>query len=87
MPRIKIVGYCSIEGCERPIKNQGICQYHYNKKRLEENPSKAKAGLRGHKLYHLWFERKQSNIVCERWLDFNNFIWDIEILNGGNKEN
>lgn len=44
---------------------------------MEENPSKKFAGVRGHHLYHLWFERKQNKILCYRWLDFNNFIWDI----------
>lgn len=74
MPRRKIIGWCSIEGCQRPLKSLGLCQYHYNKKRLEEKPDRAKAGLRGHPFYHLWFERKQNGILCESWLDFEEFI-------------
>lgn len=73
MPRKKVIGFCAIEGCQRPLKTMGFCQYHYNKKRLEENPDKKKR----HPYYHLWFERKQCGVLCEEWLDFGNFVWGI----------
>ncbi len=78
MPRKRVVGWCSIEGCERPLKNLGLCQYHYNKKRIEENPRKAYSGLRGHPLYILWWQRKSDNQLCEEWLDFETFVNDVE---------
>src|SRR6266567_7262027 len=77
MSRTKITQICSLEGCERPHRSSGLCQYHYNKKRIEEKPERAKAGLRGHPFYQLWFERKQCKLLFERWLKFENFIWDI----------
>lgn len=77
MGRKRLIEWCTIEGCERPAKSLSLCHYHYNKKRLEENPNRAKAGLRGHPFYHLWFERKTNSILCEAWLDFEIFIKDI----------
>lgn len=78
MPRAKLnFGPCSIDGCERNSKSLGFCQYHYNKRRLEEKPDRAKAGLRGHPYYHLWFERKQANILCWEWTHFQYFIEGI----------
>lgn len=78
MPRKKIIAPCSIEGCERPHKTMSLCQYHYNKKRLEENPKKAFTGVRGHPFYMLWFERKQCKQLCWEWLlDFKKFVQDI----------
>jgi hypothetical protein len=75
MPRKKLIGFCTIEGCERPLKTTtGLCQYHYNKKRLEENPKKAFAGVRGHPLYMIWWERKQNNLLCWEWTCFEYFV-------------
>src|SRR5882762_10522242 len=84
MPRKKTIGFCPIEGCERPLKGTKLCQYHYNKRRLKENPKKAFAGIRGHPFYHLWFERKQCEILCWDWaLDFKKFVSDIGIKPDG----
>lgn len=77
MPRKRNIGFCKIDGCERPLKTFEYCQYHYNKKRLAEKPERARAGLRGHPFYHLWFERKQNGLLCDKWLDFKLFVWDI----------
>lgn len=78
MPRKKIIGFCTIEGCERPLKTTtGLCHYHYNKKRLEEKPERARAGLRGHPFYQLWFERKQLKLLCWEWSHFPYFIEGI----------
>lgn len=71
------IEWCTLEGCERPASSLGLCQYHYNKKRLAENPNKAYSGLRGHPFYIIWWQRKQGGELCERWLDFENFVWDI----------
>lgn len=84
MPRKKIIGWCTVEGCDRPLKTMGLCQYHYNKKRLEEKPERAKAGLRGHPFYSLWFERKQAEQLCDEWLDFSTFIIGISPKPEGN---
>src|SRR6266566_1583231 len=85
MSRTKITQICSIENCERPHRSLGLCRYHYNKKRLEENPSKARVGVIGNPFYHLWRERKQCGILCKRWLEFENFLWDI-LVKGGKPE-
>lgn len=74
MGRPKIEGACSIEGCQNSLSAKGLCQYHYNKRRLEETPEHAKAGLRGHPLYNLWYERKQLNLLCWEWTHFPYFI-------------
>lgn len=77
MSRKRIIGRCAIEGCQRPLKSKGLCQYHYVKKRLEEKPERAKAGVNGHPFYHLWFERKKNGVLCEEWLDFKTFAEGI----------
>jgi len=77
MSRKKIVGWCSVEGCQRPLKNLGLCQFHYLKKWRAENPSKAKGKLRAHPYYHLWYERKQNEQLCDEWLDFEAFILGV----------
>jgi len=73
--RPKINGIC-IE-CDKQAVSKGRCAYHYNKKRIEDDPSKANSGLRGHSLYITWFERKANNDLCEAWLNFETFIQDV----------
>lgn len=74
MPRKRLIGFCTIEGCERPLKSStGVCQYHYNKKRLIDNPDK----LNRHPFYHLWFERKQCGLLCWEWTSFKYFVEGI----------
>ena len=75
MGRPKINGIC-IE-CDKQAVSKGRCAYHYNKRRIEADPSKANSGLRGHPYYHLWFERKTNNDLCEAWLNFETFIQDV----------
>ncbi len=74
MGRPRIEGICSTKDCQNSIYSKGFCQYHYNRHRLNNDPEKAKAGLRGHPLYHLWFERKQANLLCWEWTHFPYFI-------------
>lgn len=75
MARLRLnTGLCSIDECKREAKTLGLCLYHYNKQRLEYDPEKGKSGLRGHPYYHLWYERKQANLLCWEWTDFKYFI-------------
>jgi Recombination endonuclease VII len=75
MGRPRINGICY--NCEKQAISKGFCAYHYNKQRIEADPSKANSGLRGHPYYHLWFERKTNNDLVEEWLDFKIFIKDV----------
>jgi len=84
MGRPKIEGVCKIWGCDNPLSAKGFCQYHYNKDRLERDPTVAKAGLRGHPFYHLWFERKSFDLLCDEWLQFQNFIDGVSPKPEGN---
>lgn len=75
MPRIKIEGVCSVEGCDKPLKGRVYCRNHYQMNYLYGRTTKKHSGdKRKHPIYHLWFERKQNNLLCWEWLDFAEFI-------------
>lgn len=82
MGRPKINGVCSL--CERQAEAKGLCGYHYRKQRLIDDPSKIKSGIIGSPFYNIWFSRKQSNELCEAWLDFKKFEIDIQPKPEGN---
>lgn len=77
MPRPKTqIGPCTVEGCERPKRAQGLCQKHYNMRHVHGRLEKVNTGeKRSHPLYSIWFERKQRDSLCEAWAnDFWAFV-------------
>lgn len=71
---------CSIGKCERVIFAKKMCSTHYKKQwRPPEyqvwDSMKQRCNNPNNKKYHLYGGRGIR--VCERWLDFNNFLEDI----------
>lgn len=77
---------CSVENCGKPIKTKGFCRNHYMMQYLYNGrTTKIHSGdKRKNPLYHLWFERKANNYLCEAWLDFEVFVKDISPKPEGN---
>lgn len=81
--------FCCVEGCWELVKRKGWCGKHYQKfyKIAPDYQARDKifeGEKRKHPFYMLWFERKQNNLLCEDWLDFQNFIIGIGIKPGKN---
>ena len=74
MPRKKIEGTCSVEGCEKSIDSKGYCTNHYARFWRNGTTDKLNGDKRSLPYYHLWFERKTNNLLCEEWLDINIFM-------------
>jgi len=75
MPRKKIEGICSVEGCDKPLKGRLYCRNHYQMNYLYGRTTKLHSGdKRKHPFYILWFERKQNKQLCEEWLNFKVFV-------------
>lgn len=78
---------CCISGCfgdGKPTR-RGWCGKHYQQFYKNHPKYNSSTGeKRSHPFYIIWFERKQSNVLCERWLDFDNFVWDIGSKPEGN---
>lgn len=69
---------CSIEGCELPVVRKGWCNKHYLKfYKTHPDYKSREAKYNGVKrklpFYSMWYERKQAQILCEAWLDFETF--------------
>lgn len=79
-----IKGNCIVEGCDRPIKGHGYCPSHYQLWKKHGKAEKLKREKRSHPFYHLWFERKHADLLCEEWLDFTNFVKGISPKPEGN---
>ena len=85
MPRKKIEGVCSVDGCDKPLKGKLYCRNHYQMNYLYGRTTKVNSGdKRKNPLYHLWFERKKNKLLCEEWLNFDSFIKGIEPKPEGN---
>ena len=85
MPRKKIEGVCSVDGCDKPLKGSLYCRNHYMMNYLYGRTTKLHNGdKRNDPFYHLWFERKRNNLLCEAWLDFLIFKNDISPKPEGN---
>lgn len=73
--------------CGDEIKAFGWCAYHYQKLYKSHPNYKPRDGYndrRQHRLYIIWWQRKKDKELCERWLDFQNFIWDVGTKPEGN---
>lgn len=86
---IKAKEFCCIENCWELVKRKGWCGKHYQQfyKNAPDYQARDKAfegEKRKHPFYMLWFERKQNNLLCEKWLNFKNFIDDIGSKPNGN---
>lgn len=77
---------CSVENCWRPVKGKGWCSKHYQQfyKSHETYRKISEANKRKHPLYIIWWQRKQDNLLCEEWLNFENFINDVGQKPDGN---
>jgi len=87
MPRRKVGLLCSIDSCNRPLKGRGFCGKHYQqfyKKAEDYKPRGDYSDRRKHPLYIIWWQRKRDNLLCEKWLDFLEFIKDVEPKPEGN---
>lgn len=74
----KIIGTCYADDCELPIASLGLCNKHYMRQYKHGHFKETRSGKkRNHPAYSAWFERKQSNGLCEQWLDFDIFCKDI----------
>lgn len=67
-------GSCSVKGCDLPIKGRKFCSKHFQLFKRHGVPEKLNKSKRSHPLYHLWFERKTNNLLCEDWLDLDVFM-------------
>jgi hypothetical protein len=65
---------CSVEGCDKPIRTNGLCNKHYSRVWRNGTTDKLNGDKRSLPYYHLWFERKANNLLCEEWLDINVFM-------------
>lgn len=85
MPRKKIEGICSVEDCGKPIDSKGYCTNHYMRQYLYGRSNKINNGdKRNHPLYIIWWQRKNDGYLSEEWLDFKNFLRDVEPKPDGN---
>ncbi len=89
MPRPRVEGICCIEGCGETIKAKSWCKYHYQKF-YKTDPTYTPIdnsrdwNARSHPFYHLWFERRSFNLLCDEWLDFPAFVKGVEPKPEGN---
>lgn len=68
---------CSVDGCWNKTLKKGWCGKHYQQNYRNSPNYNPTTNKRRHPLYHLWFERKTCNALCEEWLNFEKFINDI----------
>ncbi len=73
---------CSFDGCLNRASGSnphGLCNSH-NEMKFHSGVLKKleTGGLREHALYNIWYQRKTYNTLCDRWLDFRNFLNDVE---------
>lgn len=69
--------FCSVEGCDKSVKGKGLCHNHNMMRLKYGRTNKLDRKLRSHPFYIIWWQRKKDKVLCERWLDFNNFIIDV----------
>lgn len=79
-----VKGICTVENCNNPIKGHGFCNAHYQLWRKHGKAEKLKKEKRSHPFYSIWFERKQSGILCEEWIDFTEFVKGVSPKPNGN---
>lgn len=79
-----IKGICTVDDCKELIKGHGYCSAHYQLWKKNGKAEKLKREKRSHPFYSLWFERKQSDLLVEEWLDFTNFVKGISPKPEGN---
>lgn len=86
MSWIKDETVCSEENCWRSLKARGWCKYHYQKyyKSHIDYKTISTENLRKHPLYIIWWQRKESKVLCEEWLNFQQFVHDITPKPKGN---
>ncbi len=78
MPRVKIIGVCSVEDCVKPLDSKGLCKNHYMRQYKFGRLHLINTGEKSnHPHYGLWTERKLANALSEEWLDFLKFAKDI----------
>lgn len=73
----KWIKFCSVEGCTKEARTKGLCRNHYVRYWRNGTTDKLNGDKRSHPLYHLWFQRKTNNLLCEAWLDLDTFVKDI----------
>lgn len=77
MPRIKIVGSCKVEDCEKEIDSRGLCRLHYHRLYYYGRLHKVKGvGKDSHPLIKVWRERHGYGSLCPEW--HNNFWQFVE---------
>lgn len=71
--------FCAASDCNNPVVyNSGYCNAHYQRLRRNGKLDKIYNGDRhNHPFYHMWNERKNSNVLCKEWIDFWNFVKGI----------
>ncbi len=70
MPRKRIEGICSVEGCGKPRDSLGLCEEHYYRQWKFGRLHKINTGKkRSHPFYILWHERKQTDSLVPEWRD------------------
>ncbi len=75
MPRKKLEGVCSVDGCESPLDSRGLCTEHYYRQWKFGRLHKVNTGKkRSHPLYILWHDRKVGGQLVPEWLDFWAFV-------------
>ncbi len=75
MPRKKIQGICSVDGCGGGLDSRGLCTTHYYRQWKFGRLEKINTGLkRKHPLYILWHDRKIKDYLVPEWLDFWTFV-------------
>lgn len=78
MPRKKIIGKCSVDGCVNEIDSLTWCRLHYNRNYYHGRLHKVKGlGKASHSLIHIWRQRHGYGSLPPEWMDFWQFVKDV----------
>lgn len=66
-----------MDGCINIVHAKGWCNKHYLKLYKQDENYKPNRGQTHNPLYIIWWQRKKDNLLCDKWLNFEEFIKDV----------